>query len=117
MPCYTIDLKIGNHNPTRKLNIDLKWLDQYWLIANKVSLNATKNELIYLRDKGTVIPKPKIRLNGITLEETTHVKYFGIIFDQHLKFQKQIKLLNARLKRRNNLLAISRHYVPKELLI
>ena len=114
---YIIDrLKIRNRNPTRKLNIDLKSLNQ-WLIANKISLNATKTELIYFRDKRTVIPKTKIKLNGITLEETTHVKYVGIIFDEHLTFQKHIKLLNARLKRTNNLLAISRHYVPKELLI
>ena len=39
------------------------------------------------------------------------------IFDEHLTFLKHIKLLNARLKRTSNILAISRHYVPKELLI
>ena len=98
---YIIDrLKIRNRNPTRKLNIDLKSLNQ-WLIANKISLNATKTELIYFRDKRTVIPKTKIKLNGITLEETTHIKYVGIIFDKHLTFRKHIKLVNARLKRTN----------------
>ena len=73
--------------------------------------------MIYFRYRRTIIPKNKIKLHRITLEETTHVKYVGIIFDEHLTFQKHIKLLNARLKRTNNLLAISRHYVPKELLI
>jgi len=45
------------------------------------------------------------------------VKYVGIIFDEHLTFSNHIKLMNAKLKRANNLLAISRHYLPKELLI
>ena len=36
--------KLRNRNPTRKLNINLKSLNE-WLIANKISLNATKIEL------------------------------------------------------------------------
>ena len=76
------DLKTRNCNPTRKLNMDLKSLNP-WLIANKISLNATKTELIYFRDNRTAIP----------LEETTHVKYVGIIFDEHLTIQKHINYL------------------------
>ena len=42
---YIIDfLKRINRNPTRKLNSDLKSLN-HWLLANKISLNATKTEL------------------------------------------------------------------------
>ena len=112
---YTIDFsKIRNRNPTRKLNIDLKNLNQ-WLLANKISLNATKTELIYFRNKRTKIPNTKIKLNGITLSPTSHVKYVGIVFDEYLTFQRQITLLNAKLKRANNLIAISRHYLSKEL--
>ena len=112
---YTIDFsKIRNRNPTRKLNIDLKNLNQ-WLLANKISLNATKTELIYFRNKRTQIPNTKIKLNGITLSPTSHVKYVGIVFDEYLTFQRQITLLNAKLKRANNLIAISRHYLSKEL--
>ena len=36
---------------------------------------------------------------------------------KHLTFKTHISLLNAKLKRANNLLAISRHYLAKELLI
>ena len=39
-----------------------------------------------------------------------------IKFDEHLSFDTHIKLLNAKLKRANNLIAISRHYVSKNLL-
>ena len=62
---YIVDYsKLRNRNPTRKLNIDLKSLNQ-WLLANKISLNAAKTELIYFRDKKTDIPKSKIKLNGV----------------------------------------------------
>jgi hypothetical protein len=108
--------KLRNRNPTRKLNIDLKSLNQ-WLIANKISLNATKTELIYFRNKRTPKPITKIKLNGITLEETTHAKYVGLVLDEYLNFKRHITLLNAKLKRANNLIAISRHYVPKDLLM
>ena len=114
---YTIDFsKPRNRNPARKLNIDLKALNQ-WLLANKISLNATKTELIYFRSKKTKIPKLKIKLNGVKLEETDLVKYVGITFDEHLTFKRHITLLNAKLKRANNLLAISRHYLAKKYLI
>ena len=114
---YTIDFsKPRNRNLTRKLNIDLKSLNQ-WLLANKISLNAGKTEVIYFRRKGTTIPKTQIKLNGVKLSETEQVKYVGITFDEHLTFEKHITLLNAKLKRANNLIAISRHYLAQELLM
>ena len=48
---------------------------------------------------------------------TNQVKYVGAIFDEHLTFKRHITLLNAKLKRANNLIAISRHYLTKKLLI
>ena len=33
-----------------------------------------------------------------------------------MSFKSHIRTLNAKLKRANNLLAISRHYVPKQIL-
>ena len=45
------------------------------------------------------------------------MKYVGIIFDEYLNFQRHIKILNAKLKRANNLIAISRHYLTHKLLL
>ena len=48
---YVVDRrKLRNKNPTRKLNKDLKSLN-HWLLVNKISLNATKTEMIYFRGK------------------------------------------------------------------
>ena len=89
----------------------------YWLLANKISLNSTKTELIIFRNKSTKIPNLDIKLNGIKLKEKDDVKYVGIIFDKLLTFSSHIAFMNAKLKRANNLIAISRHYLSKELLL
>ena len=105
-----------NRNPVRKLNTDLKCLNQ-WLIANKISLNSTKTELILFRKISTLLPIMKIKLNGVMLRPSSEIKYLGIILDEHLTFQPHIKILNAKLKRANNLLSISRYYVPEHILL
>ena len=73
------------------------------------------------KNKRTPAPNVSITLNGISIERVDEVKYmkskYIILFDEHLTFKGHIKVLNAKLKRANNLLAISRHYVPKKLLL
>ena len=114
---YATDLnKPRNRNIVRNLNKDLKSLN-HWLLANKISLNSTKTELIIFRNKSTKIPNLDIKLNGVKLKENDDVRYVGIIFDKFLSFSSHIALMNAKLKRANNLIAISRHYVSKELLL
>ena len=56
--------KQRNKKPLQKHNLDLKSLNQ-WLIANKISLNATKTELIYFRYSRTPIPSTALRSNGV----------------------------------------------------
>ena len=62
------------------------------------------------------MPETKPKLNSVKLDAKDHVKYIGIIFDEHLNFHRHIMLRNAKLKRANNLIAILRHYVSQKLL-
>ena len=102
-------------NFLRKLNVDLKSLN-HWLLANKISLNASKTELIVFREPKTPLPNIKIKLNGTKLIPKSKIKYLGLIMDEHLTFKPHISTLNAKLKRANNLLSISRHYLSANLL-
>ena len=113
---YTDKSKTRNRNLVRHLNTDLKSLN-HWLLANKISLNATKTELIFFRKKNTPIPNVKIKLNGVKLVGTNSVKYVGVIFDEYLEFKEHIDIMNAKLKNANNLIAISRHYTSRQLMI
>ena len=58
----------------------------------------------------------KIKLNGVKLVHQSEIKYVGIVFDEFLTFKSQINNMNTKLKRANNLISISRHYIPKNLL-
>ena len=102
-------------NRTKKINRDLRCLNN-WLLANKISLNSTKTEIIFFRKRGIPVPIKKIKLNGVKLLPSSRVKYVGITIDEHLTFEPNRKILQSKLKRANNLLSISRHYVPKDLL-
>ena len=112
---YTPSRKLRNRNITRRLNIDLKLLNN-WLIANKISLNSTKTEMIVFRKKTTPLPKMVVKLNGVKLTPKSTTNYLGLTMDEHLTFKQHLQILNAKLKRCNSLLALSRHYVPVEIL-
>ena len=47
----------------KKMNADLKTIYR-WLLANKISLNVAKTELIIFRKTNMTIPETKIMING-----------------------------------------------------
>ena len=112
---YVPPSKTRNSNIVRRLNIDLKSLNN-WLMANKISLNSSKTELIVFRNSNVPMPYLNIKLNGVKLKPKSEIKYLGMTIDEHLTFKSHINIMNARLKRANNLLALSRHYLPSNLL-
>ena len=71
---YIPGKKQRNRNIVRKLNTDLKAIDN-WLRANKISLNSTKTELVVFRKKGVQILEMKIRLNEVRILPMPYVKY------------------------------------------
>ena len=83
-----------------QINLDLKYLCN-WLKANKISLNASKTEVLIFRHPNKPIiykkkkdeqTKPfdiKIKIDGKKIEPSTHVKYLGILIDSHLNWNFQ----------------------------
>ena len=100
----------------KHLNIDLKKLCK-WLIANKISLNKEKTELIIFRNSRKKIDyKLKIKINGRKLYPSDNVKYLGIFLDSHLNWNKHCDYLATKLSRANGLLSKIRHYVARETI-
>ena len=100
------------------LNQDLKSLFQ-WLLANKISLNVTKTELIYFKKPLTPSPPPelKIKINGSRITPTKSIKYLGIHLDDNLSGISHCTQLLPKLRRSNGILAKARHQIPiSELL-
>lgn len=100
----------------KKLNLDLKFLNN-WLLANKISLNTDKTELIYFHKARSLVPNNlKIKLNGKRLTHSKELKYLGIYLDETLMGKAHCAELIKKLSRANGILAKTRHFVPLEHL-
>ena len=99
-----------------KINRDLKLLCT-WLRANKISLNASKTELILFKDPRKRLNHDlKIKIDGKRLVPQKFVKYLGIYIDCHLNWKKQVCEITSRLSRANGMLCKVRHFVSFETL-
>ena len=114
-------LKISNSYKSlqKQMNYDLKGL-YLWLLANKISLNAAKTELIIFRKEGEKCKIPlnlKITINGQKLYPTSSIKYLGIYIDEYLKGTAHIEILQSKLRRANGMLSKIRHYTKSDQLL
>ena len=93
------------------INHDLKSLYK-WLLANKISLNVTKTELIFKKKKSSPAPPPslKIKLNGALITPTKSIKYLGVHLDDTLSGISHCTQLLSKLRRADGMLAKARHY-------
>ena len=99
-----------------KVNQDLKSLCT-WLRANKISLNASKTELIIFRDpRKKIISDIKLKIDGKKLIPCSSVKYLGIYLDCHLNWNIHRAELSVKLSRATGMLSKIRYYVSKETL-
>ena len=88
-----------------------------WLIANKLSLNVDKTNVLVFRNKNSsdeIILD--LQINGDKLKEKLFAKYLGIIFDNKLTWQYQIEHISSKLVKGNALLAKLRHFLPAQKL-
>ena len=98
------------------INRDLKLLST-WLRANKISLNASKTELIIFRDpRKKIIHELNIKINGKRLVPQNFVKYLGIYIDCHLNWNAHLTEMSSKLSRANGMLCKIRHFVSSEIL-
>ena len=89
-----------------------------WLLANKISLNKTKTELIIFRKpRDKINHNIKIKLHGHKLRPTSSLKYLGIILDETLNGKIHLSQLIPKLTRAKNMLSKLRHFVPQDKLI
>ena len=79
------------------LNFDLRNLSN-WLNANKISLNASKTELLLFRHPKKIINyNLKVKLNGKLLRPCNWVKYLGMYIDSNLNWNFNTNVLAAKL--------------------
>ena len=97
-----------------KLNHDLKGLC-CWLLANKISLNAAKTELIIFRKSSQKkFSDIKIKINGKKLFLSHHIKYLGTYLDEFLDGSAHCAQLQTKLRRANGMISKARHYLKED---
>ncbi len=101
----------------KSLNMDLKNLCN-WLLANKISLNCTKTELIFFHKPNVEIPNNiKIKIDGKRLIPSNSIKYLGIYLDETLSGKAHLNVLAKKLLTANSMLAKCRNYLKEEELL
>ena len=101
-----------------KVNNDLTRVRD-WRLANKLSLNVTKTEYMFLTttfklpNLGRDFPI-KIGNNHVKRVQTT--KYLGIHFDENLKWNEHVDKLCSKVNRSISGLKQARDYVPLDVL-
>ena len=79
------------------INHDLSLLVQ-WLRSNKISLNASKTEILIYRPKGKSITKHlNFRISGEKINTSSTAKYLGVLLHENLQWQTHIDLLITKL--------------------
>ena len=100
----------------KKVNYDLKGITD-WLNANRISLNVNKTEFVIFRSPRKPIDSEiNIKLNGKHLYPSTHIKYLGVLIDEHLSWKPHIDELIKKLNKTNSMLSKIRHYVNKDII-
>ena len=100
----------------KQVNIDLKILYN-WLLANMISLNTDKTEMIIFHKKGALRPDLKIKMNGYRLFPSDHIKYLGVHIDATLSFDFHCDIIAKKLRRANGMLYKARHFVQSDDLM
>ena len=111
---------LDTNNSLKKINKhiyhDIKHHCQ-WLRSNKISLNASKAEIIISKTKLKTITKHLyFRVSGQIINPTISVKYLGVHLSNSLIWEIHFKNLQTKLNTAIGLLSKIRHYTPKSLL-
>lgn len=100
----------------KHMNKDLQNLYN-WLIANKISLNKDKTEVLLFRHPKKIINyNLKLKLNGKILKFSNSVKYLGVYLDPFLNWSYHVNSLAPKLTRASGMLSKVRHYVSGSTL-
>ena len=100
------------------MNEDLVKIQQ-WCLANKVTINPVKSSALIIPPK---ITKPNISAEtAFTLKKAKillnpFVKYFGLLIDHKLNFQKHIALLEKKVSRAVGIISKVKYFLPQVVL-
>ena len=101
----------------KTVNQELKLLS-LWLNINRLALNVSKTNFVIFRSiKRPLYHNVTLILNRKAIAQKDHVKYLGVLMDQHLTWKYQISNVSKKISRSVGILAKLRHFLDSKLLI
>ena len=95
---------------TNKVNDELIYVN-YWLMANKIAINADKTKYIaFTYRRQTMLNL--IRIGDIRIRETTDIKFLGVYLDRSLTFKNHVKYISSKLAKSIGILNKLKYYLP-----
>ena len=101
----------------KTVNDELKKLS-LWLNLNRLALNVGKTNFVIFRTANRPLThNVTLIMNKKALEQKDHVKYLGVLMDQHLTWSYQISSVAKKISRGIGILARLRTFLDPKLLI
>ena len=101
----------------KTVNAELKLLSQ-WLNVNRLALNVSKTNFVIFRStKKPLNHNVVLIMNRKALEQKDHVKYLGVLMDEHLLWKYQVISVSKKISRGTGILAKLRGHMDKKLLL
>ena len=99
----------------KTVNQELRKLSQ-WLNVNRLALNVGKTNFVIFRANKRIYHNVTLVLNRKAIEQKDHVKYLGVLMDEHLNWKRQIANVTKKISRGIGILARLRSYLDPKLL-
>ena len=101
----------------KTVNNELKLLS-LWLNLNRLALNVSKTNFVIFRSTRKPVNHNVILImNRKAIAQKDHVKYLGVLMDQHLSWKYQITNVSKKISRGVGILAKLRGSMEQKLLI
>ena len=76
---------------------------QVWFNINRLSLNVTKTNFMVFGKARTVV-NPHVSINGLVIQRVSHTKFLGVLLDDKLRWNEQIKHVSGKIAKASAIL-------------
>ena len=95
----------------RTLNSELLKI-QEWTVANRLTINNSKTELLLFSNKHTTHNNEQIFFNGNYVKYVDHAKFLGVFVDTKLNFKEHINYITKKISKHAGILYRIKHCLP-----
>lgn len=97
------------------INLELESV-RIWIISNKLKLNTSKTKYMIFQNRSIHHNMPPVTMDGVLLERVTHIKFLGILIDEHINWNCHINSVVTKLSRMGGILYRVRDYLTQDAL-